>query len=308
SFCKDSDLLVVVHLGGQSNYGGQTRNSRQPANAKTKNAPVQSSNSRIYQAVILSIDELGEVFPSKIYQHQQVRWNNASQTVQSTMETRFAQLVLASKPNFNPDKAQLTEGLLQGIKQNGLPWNNELRQLQAKVLLLRTLPSYLAEFPDLSDGQLIESLENWLQPFMTGMTKLSQVSGDVFKQALINLIGWQKQSQLEALMPDALVVASGSRIKLDYRAGDKPVLAVKLQEMFGEQQTPLVGGGKISVLIHLLSPARRPLAITEDLASFWQNGYLDVKKEMKGRYPKHPWPDDPNAAQATRYTKPRSGQ
>ncbi|NJD90918.1 MAG: ATP-dependent helicase HrpB, partial [Geobacter sp.] len=123
-----------------------------------------------------------------------------------------------------------------------------------------------------------------------------------------SLLDWQKQRRLDQLAPTHLVVPSGSRIAIDYAAGEVPVAAVKLQELFGEVTPPTVAAGRVKLLVHLLSPAGRPIQVTSDLAGFWKNGYPEVKKELKGRYPKHPWPDDPLTAMPTRFTKKRSGQ
>jgi len=132
---------------------------------------------------------------------------------------------------------------------------------------------------------------------------LSDVSGALLDNAIKSLLNYEQTQRLDTLMPEKIKVASGSKIQVDYLSSDKPVLAVKLQEMFGEKVSPTLAEGEITLTIHLLSPAQRPLQITEDLASFWANGYDSVKKEMKGRYPKHPWPDDPLTATATRFTK-----
>jgi ATP-dependent helicase HrpB len=146
---------------------------------------------------------------------------------------------------------------------------------------------------------LMESLETWLLPFIAGMSRLSHLKRLDLHAALLAPIDWSQQRQLDELAPTHLVVPSGSRVRLDYSQAT-PVLAVRLQELFGLTDTPCVAGGRVPVLLHLLSPARRPVQITQDLAAFWQGSYHDVRKELKGRYPKHHWPDDPLTAQATR--------
>lgn len=278
---KDSELVVVVTLGGQ----GKT--------------------AKIFQAVDLSFAELESNFTDQIIQKQSTKWEQNSQSVQAFEERCFGAITLTKKRLTKPDSELIQKGLLVGIKQNGLPWTDNLRQLQARVCKLRALPEYQEQFPDFSDQTLISELHRWLAPYLDGLTKLSQLRSQLLSEALTAQLDWDTLKRLDKLMPERIKVASGSLIRVDYLASEKPVLAVKLQEMFGESESPKIAEGRVSLLIHLLSPARRPLAITEDLASFWQNGYLDVKKQMRGKYPKHPWPDDPLTAVATGRTKQR---
>jgi ATP-dependent helicase HrpB len=171
------------------------------------------------------------------------------------------------------------------------------------VNLLRTVDSHHA-WPDLSHEGLLANLDEWLGPYL-GPVRLLQDFGKLDLGSILDArLPWDQKQRLERLAPSHFKVPSGSAIKIDYSASP-PVLAVKLQEMFGCEQTPTVAEGKVSLLVHLLSPAGRPLQITQDLAGFWRSSYHDVKKEMKGRYPKHPWPDDPLVAIATRHTKAR---
>jgi ATP-dependent helicase HrpB len=152
---------------------------------------------------------------------------------------------------------------------------------------------------------LLARLEEWLAPWLAGVTSLAGLRRVDPLAAMEQLLGRERTRDLARLAPERLAVPSGSSIRLDYEAEGGPVLAVKLQELFGLADTPQVAGGRVPVLIHLLSPAGRPLAVTRDLRSFWNQVYPEVKKEMKGRYPKHPWPDDPWNAEATRRTKRR---
>jgi ATP-dependent helicase HrpB len=186
-----------------------------------------------------------------------------------------------------------------------LPWDEECRQLQARVCSLRQwLPE--AGWPDLSDEVLLTTLDEWLAPWLNNISRRDHLKRVDLNAALKSLLGWERQQQLEQLAPAQLTVPSGSRKKLHYQVdGTPPVLAVKLQELFGLEQTPSLARGRQPVMLHLLSPAQRPIQVTQDLVSFWHNTYPEVKKELKGRYPKHPWPDDPWNAQATAYAKPR---
>jgi ATP-dependent helicase HrpB len=162
------------------------------------------------------------------------------------------------------------------------------------------------EWPDWTEPALLASLESWLAPYLIGIKRLSQIEKLPLERYLLNSLTWEAQSEFAQLTPLALEVPSGKQVGLDYLpclSQRPPVLALKLQEAFGWRVTPTVVDGAVAVMIHLLSPARRPLQVTQDLASFWQKGYPEVRKEMRGRYPKHPWPEDPLTALATAHTK-----
>ena len=185
-----------------------------------------------------------------------------------------------------------------------LNWTPAARQWRARVGLLgRSWPE--GGWPNLSDMALLARLDEWLAPYLAGITSLAGLRRVDLPAALEQLLGRERVRDLARLAPERLAVPSGSSIRLDYEPEGGPVLAVKLQELFGLADTPQVAGGRVPVLIHLLSPAGRPLAVTRDLRSFWNQVYPEVKKEMKGRYPKHPWPDNPWKAEATRRTKKR---
>jgi ATP-dependent helicase HrpB len=171
------------------------------------------------------------------------------------------------------------------------------------MLLQRSFPG--DGWPDLSDAALLESLESWLAPAISGARNTQQLAAVNCATALLATLDYRQRQTMDELAPTHLLVPSGSRIRLDYCAGDLPVLAVKLQELFGLAATPTVAGGRVAVLLHLLSPAGRPLQVTRDLKGFWDGSYHQVKKEMKGRYPKHPWPDDPWNAAPTKRLKPK---
>ena len=187
-----------------------------------------------------------------------------------------------------------------------LAWTPELRQWQARVEFLRRTDGPSSAWPDLSDAQLSQTLEQWLGPYLSGITTLDRVKRMPLDQPLHALLSWDLQRQLDRLAPTHLAVPSGSNIRVDYESADVPILAVRLQELFGCRDTPRVAGGKVPVMLHLLSPAKRPVQVTKDLASFWKSAYVEVKKELRGRYPKHHWPDDPLAALPTAKTKRRT--
>jgi len=159
--------------------------------------------------------------------------------------------------------------------------------------------------PDVSDANLLETLEDWLAPYLQNKRKLDALSEEDLSHALAALFDYEQRKQLDAQAPDSLAVPSGQTRRLEYSPGEPPVLAVKLQELFGLADTPRVAGGRVPVTLHLLSPAGRPIQVTQDLQGFWERTYPEVKKELKGRYPKHPWPDDPWTATPTHRAKPR---
>ncbi|MEZ5436292.1 MAG: ATP-dependent helicase C-terminal domain-containing protein [Pseudomonadales bacterium] len=160
----------------------------------------------------------------------------------------------------------------------------------------------IENFPDFSEKYLLETMEDWLLPFLSGVSRRSQLAQVDWLSALQARLDYTQQQQLDCLAPAQLTVPTGSRITLDY-AGEQPILPVRLQEMFGAQETPRIADGKIPLLIHLLSPRQTPLAVTQDLASFWQNAYREVRKDMRGQYPKHYWPENPLEAEPTRRSK-----
>jgi ATP-dependent helicase HrpB len=221
-------------------------------------------------------------------------------------EERLGELSLESR-QFVPAAEALLPVVIEAVRSSGLTMltrNDACLQLQARVMLLqRIFPT--DGWPVLSDAALLESLEEWLAPVISGVRNAQQLSAVNCAAALMGLLDYRQRLALDELAPTHLTVPSGSRIRLDYCAGDKPVLAVKLQELFGLAETPAVARGRVGVLLHLLSPAGRPLQVTQDLKGFWDGSYHEVKREMKGRYPKHPWPDDPWNAVPTKRAKPR---
>ena len=218
--------------------------------------------------------------------------------------------ILSREPLAGLDEQTRSRALLELVRRKGLEllaWTPELRQWQARVTLLRTLQlerDAVSQWPDVSDAALLASLEHWLQPYLGKVTRLAHFAALDLSAMLATLLPWPLPQQLEKEAPSHLEVPSGSRIRLDYTE-QPPVLAVRLQELFGLADTPRIAGGRVAVKLHLLSPARRPVQVTQDLASFWKNTYAEVKKDLKGRYPKHYWPDDPLVAEPTARAKPR---
>ncbi|MGV1097954.1 ATP-dependent helicase HrpB [Thiovibrio sp. JS02] len=262
---------------------------------------------RIFLAAPLAREELLAVFSEKIVKEEKVFWDEETQSVKALRLTRLAALVLEAAPLKNPAPETVLPALLAGLRSRGLaalPWSEKTIELQARLESLRHWQPE-ADWPDLSAEHLLITLEEWLAPFLAGMTRLEQLRKLDLGTILVSRLNWRQQQELAELAPTHCTVPSGSRIKLRYMPGDAPILAVRLQEMFGLTDTPMVCRGTVPITLHLLSPAQRPIQITRDLRGFWQSTYHEVKKELKGRYPKHYWPEDPLVAEATARTKPR---
>jgi len=225
-------------------------------------------------------------------------------------QTKVGELVLSREPLPGLDDQARAKALLGLVRRKGLnllTWTPELRQWQARVTLLRQLDLEKgghSEWPDLGDEALLASLEDWLQPYLGKVSRLSHFAALDLPSILRNLLPWPLPQRLDEWAPTHLAVPSGSNIRLDY-SETPPILAVRLQELFGLADTPRIAQGRQQVKLHLLSPARRPVQVTQDLANFWRTTYAEVKKDLKGRYPKHYWPEDPLVAEATARAKPR---
>jgi ATP-dependent helicase HrpB len=253
-----------------------------------------AQDSRIFLAAPITAREIEDLYADRIVQEEIVEWRDS---VVARRRRRLGALVLEDKPLNKPDPEKVKAAMLTGLRQRGLPWTDELRAWRQRIAFLRQLDQ---SWPDLSDAALAASLDDWLAPFVDGAARRID-----FAEALKALVPWEQQRQLDKLAPTHIEVPSGSRIPVDYGNPAEPTLSVRLQEMFGLTDTPRIAGGKVPVTIHLLSPARRPVQVTRDLASFWKTAYRDVKAELKGRYPKHYWPDDPLIAVPTARAKPR---
>lgn len=263
----------------------------------------------IHMAAAVSVPALRASCAAHIMAVEVVRWDDQQQAVIARREERLGALVLDSRPFPDAGPEQLRAAMLEGVRRLGLealPWTPQLRQWQARVLSLRAWCPQ-ESLPDVSDAWLLANLARWLGPYLDGVTRRDHLARVDLAAALQALLDWNQAKRLEEGAPTHLTVPSGSRVRLEYAPGESPVLAVKLQELFGLADTPRVAFGRVPVTLHLLSPARRPIQVTQDLRGFWERTYAEVKKELKGRYPKHPWPDDPWNARATARTKRREG-
>jgi ATP-dependent helicase HrpB len=260
----------------------------------------------IFRATAVDLADLERDLAPHIQEGEEAFWDDRRGTIVARHVRQLGALVLAEKPLQQIAPELIRQGLLDAVRRKGLeslPWTDAARQWRARVQLLGT--AFPGDWPDVSDSALLASLEQWLVPFMAGMQRWSDLARLDLLQALNSLLDYPQQQQLDEFAPKALTIPTGQKVSLDYTADNGPVLAAKLQALFGWTETPKVAGGRVPVVIHLLSPARRPLAVTADLASFWNNAYPQVRKELRGRYPKHPWPEDPLTAQAQQGTKKR---
>lgn len=263
---------------------------------------------RIDLAAPVVLRELETLYSEQVCQVDAVSWDEKAQVVRATRQRQLGALVLSEQALSKPDPSLLSTALLQGIRQAGLDslaWTPDLRQWRARVLFLRRIEGTNSTWPDLSDDTLLRTLEDWLGPYLDRVTRLEQVQRLDLATPLHARLTWEQQRQVDRLVPTHLTVPSGSRVRVEYDTPGLPILAVRLQELFGCRETPRVVDGTIPVMLHLLSPARRPVQVTKDLASFWASAYHEVKKELRGRYPKHHWPDDPLTAPPTNKTKRR---
>ncbi len=233
-----------------------------------------------------------------------VCWDAASARVIATRRLNLGEIVIEESSLTDMDSGEISRAMLAGIRQMGiecLPWDRESRQFQVRVGCLRGWQPEMA-WPDLSDKELLRDL-GWLEPYLVGLNTAELLKKMSMQKILESMLGWEMRQKLARDAPISITVPSGAKIRIEYSTEGSPRIAVRIQEMFGQFETPAICAGKIPLLLHLLSPARRPIQITADLAGFWQHGYPEVKKELKGRYPKHFWPDDPLAAEATRGIK-----
>ncbi|WDG81990.1 ATP-dependent helicase HrpB [Pseudomonas chlororaphis] len=265
---------------------------------------------RIYLAADFDPALFDSVLAEQVRSVDQLDWDEREGVLRAERQRKVGELVLSREPLTGLDEAARCQALVNLVRRKGLellPWTPELRQWQARVALLRQLDLEAkdeSQWPDVSDAALLKSLESWLLPYLGKVSRLSHFANLELASIVHNLLPWPLPQRLDELAPHHLRVPSGSSIRLDY-SEQPPILAVRLQELFGLAETPRIAGDRQVVKLHLLSPARRPVQVTQDLANFWRSTYAEVKKDLKGRYPKHYWPDDPLVAEATARAKPR---
>ncbi|MFU0881683.1 ATP-dependent helicase HrpB [Kluyvera cryocrescens] len=262
-------------------------------------------DARILQACALDIDALTASCPSLLQQSDTIEWDDTQGTLKALRRSQIGQLTLSVRPLAKLSESELHQAMLTGIREKGLSvldWTSAAQQLR---LRLQCAAQWLPEeaWPAVDDATLLDELETWLLPHMTGVHSLRGLKSVDIYQALRDRLPWSLQQRLESSLPTHYTVPTGSQIAIRYDEDNPPALAVRMQEMFGEASTPTIAQGRVALVLELLSPAQRPLQITRDLSAFWQGAYREVQKEMKGRYPKHVWPDDPANTAPTRRTK-----
>ena len=262
-------------------------------------------DARVQLAATLDDDEIAQILAERREVVEEVTWDDDNATVVARRRERLGAIVLADHPLRDVEPERIGAALMAGVAARGvaaLPWSDTARRLRERLAFLQ---AHDPEWPDVRDEALLARLDEWLAPFVGGMRRLDQVGSVDLGAALLTLVPWELRRKLDALAPERIEVPSGSHIAVDYSAPMSPVLAVRLQEVFGMAVSPTLLDGRVPVTMQLLSPAHRPVQLTRDLASFWRSGYFDVRKDLRGRYPKHHWPEDPLTAEAVRGPKRR---
>jgi len=265
-----------------------------------------AAQGRIVAAAAITLAEIEARFADRIAARNEVTFDAASASLRARSSRRLGALALAESVRPVEPTEETAQTLATGIVRLGidrLPWTKALRQWRDRVLFLRRAEG--DEWPDLSDRALEETAAEWLAPTLDGKTALSGLSAEEFSDAVRGLLPWPLRHRLDAEAPTHFDAPSGSRVPIDYDDPEGPKLAIRVQELFGLAAHPAIAGGRVPLIIELLSPAHRPVQVTRDLPGFWRGSYAAVRSEMRGRYPKHPWPDDPLSAPATRRAKPR---
>ena len=264
-----------------------------------------SPDARILLALPLDIEALMQTCPELLQQSDTIEWDEAQGTLKALRRSRIGQLTVKVQPLAKPSEEELHQAMLNGIRDKGLSvlnWTPEAEQFRLRLQCAANwLPEY--DWPAVDEDSLLNTLELWLLPHMSGVHSLRALKALNVGQALRGLLDWSMLQRLDSELPAHYTVPTGSRIAIRYHEDNPPVLAVRMQEMFGEAKTPTIAQGRVPLVLELLSPAQRPLQVTSDLSAFWQGSYREVQKEMKGRYPKHVWPDDPANTAPTRRTK-----
>ncbi|MBT2397728.1 ATP-dependent helicase HrpB [Streptomyces sp. ISL-100] len=298
-------FLMASGTGAELTDGSRLRSAPWLAVA-VADRPVHAASARVRLAAVIDEDTAQLAAEHLLASGEEVHWEDGD--VVARHVRRLGAVELTVRTLKKPDTERVREALRDGLRREGLGllrWTRDAQALRERLAFLHRVLG--APWPDVSDAALTERTDEWLEPELSRARRRSDLGRIEAGQALNRLLPWATgdAARLDELAPERIEVPSGSRVRVEY-GGEQPVLAVKLQEMFGLAETPRVAG--IPVLVHLLSPAGRPAAVTADLASFWQGGYRAVRAELRGRYPKHPWPEDPAAAVPTRYTKARLGR
>lgn len=295
-------FLMASGTGAELGAGSRLRAAPWLAVA-VADRPAHAASARVRLAAVVDGDAARSAARHLLVAGEEVRWEDGDVVARSV--ERLGAIETARRPLRDPDRALVRDALLDGLRRDGLGllrWSREAEELRRRLAFLHRVVG--APWPDVSDAALLDRTEEWLEPELSRARRGADLARIDAGQALQRLLPWATgdATRLEELAPERIEVPSGSRVRVEY-GGEQPVLAVKLQEMFGLAETPSVAG--VPVLVHLLSPAGRPAAVTADLASFWRDGYRSVRAELRGHYPRHPWPEDPTVAEPTRRTNAR---
>jgi ATP-dependent helicase HrpB len=261
---------------------------------------------RVLAAAPISLEEIEAYLGTRIEQRDDIAFDRQARALRARAVRRYGALSLNERPLAVPATEEAARALASGLVAMGLgvlPWSKALGQWRERVLFIRRAEG--DEWPDLSDEALAATAEDWLAPHLVGKSSLGEIGADLLSDALRSLLPWNLQRRLDAEAPTHIEVPTGSVIPIDYAGEEGPVLAVRVQELFGLEKHPTIAGGRVPLILHLLSPAHRPIQITRDLPGFWRGSWAAVRADMRGQYPKHPWPEDPLTAPPTRRAKPR---
>jgi ATP-dependent helicase HrpB len=297
-------FLLRSGVGASVTRGDALADAEWLAIAELEGAPPEY---RVARAATLTRDEIIEDFGDQVVTESVVEWHAPSQSVRGRRRSTLGALVLADGALSSMDAATVRAALLGEIARVGvdaLPWSDAGQRVRTRLAFVFHHMRE-ASWPDVSSAALTATLDDWLAPHLDGVRRWSELAALDWGALLLAALPWDRRAALDRLAPTHLEVPSGSRIAVDYSDPDAPALSVKLQEVFGWSSTPMVCDGRVPVTLHLLSPAQRPVQVTRDLAGFWRSSYFEVRKELRGRYPRHPWPEDPLTAPATRRAKPR---
>jgi ATP-dependent helicase HrpB len=259
----------------------------------------------IYTAAPVTLDDLRRARGPHFITRDVVEWDERAERIVAVRRESLGAITVHEADLRTVDDAQVTAALLRWIARRGvgvLPWSEAAVHLRARLAFAHT---HEAAWPAVDDVALCAALSQWLAPHLAGIRSVKQLQSVALTEALRSLLNWSQRAALDTAVPSHLEVPSGSRLRVDYTDPHMPSLAVRLQEVFGLAATPTVLGGRVPITLELLSPAHRPVQVTRDLAAFWRGSYAEVRKEMRGRYPKHDWPEDPAAAVPHRGRRPR---
>jgi ATP-dependent helicase HrpB len=265
-----------------------------------------SRSSRVFLAAALTREELDAHFADQFTTETTVDWDETRRSVRAVQRTMLGSIAISESSIPAPQTDAVSKVLLDVVRREGidaLPWSDAARDLRTRIAFVRKRH---AGWPDVSNDALAAGLHEWLAPILAGRTSLRDIAGEL-ETALLATLDWQQRTELERLAPHHYTAPTGSRAAIDYSDPDAPRVSVRLQEMFGVRETPTIDAGRVALTLELLSPARRPVQVTRDLAGFWQGSYFDVRRELRGRYPKHAWPEDPLSATPTSRVKRRDG-